>query len=315
MKIAIVGAGAMGSLFGGCLAASGADVTLVDVDRAHVDAIQAHSLALDLGDGPKRIKVAATTEPRSVGPVDLIVVFCKHLDTAGAVRGAAPMMTPDTYVWTLQNGVGNAEIIAETVSRNRIAKGLTSMTGIIDGPGRVSTNFKGTSETFIWPVDSHKHARLDDVVRIFTKAGLPTFLAPDIDYRIWRKLVVNASLTVVSAAANVGIGPVGESEAGQKLLRRIVGEVVTVARAQGVPLQLDDAIGYMEELRRKAFNHVGSTTIDLQNGRPTEIDAMCGAVARHGQRLGVPTPANEFMAQFVKLLEATRGRRLAAPLG
>jgi 2-dehydropantoate 2-reductase len=311
MKIAVLGAGAMGSLFGARLAEAGCDVTLVDVNREHVEAINRNGLVFDDGGRRRVVAITAHADPGSVGPVDLIVLFCKHLHTRAAMASAAPMITPDTYVWTIQNGIGNVEIINEFVPATRIAKGLTSVTAIIEGPGAVATNFKGESETFLQPIDGARHPALDEVATTFTRAGLPTHLAPDIDYRIWRKLVVNCSLTVLSAAANVGIGPVGESPAGQRLLRTIVEEVVAVARAAGAPLELLDALAYMEDLRAKAFDHVGSTTVDLQRGRATEIDAMNGAVVREGARLGVPTPANGVIAEFIRLIEATRTARLA----
>lgn len=310
MKIAIVGAGAMGSLFGGFLASAGFAPTLIDVNARHVNAIREDGLRLKIGDSEKRVEVAATTDPGEVGPVDLIVLFCKYLHTADAIRAAAPMIASHTLVWTLQNGLGNVELIARQVPPERIAKGLTSMTAVSDGAGAVSTNFKGTSETFMWPVagepgDGHREA-----VEVFTAAGLPAFLDPDIDYRIWRKLSINASLTIVSAAVNVGIGPVGESDAGQRLLRAVTAEVVAVAQAAGVPLQFEDAFGYVEELRQKAFGHVGSTTMDLQAGNASEVDALSGAVVREGARLGVPTPVNATIADMVRLIEATRKQRL-----
>jgi len=246
--------------------------------------------------------------------VDIVIIFCKHLQTRDAIRAGLSMIGPETYVWTLQNGIGNAEIIGEFVPTARIAKGLTSVTAILTGPGCVTSNFRGESETFAWPVDGKDHPKLAAAMQVLTRAGLPAYLAADIDYRIWRKLVVNASLTVLSAAVNLGIGPVGESDVGQRLLRAIVGEVVAVAQAKGIALQLEDAIGYMEELRHKAFAHVGSTTVDLQLGRRTEIDALNGAVAREGRRLGVPTPVNEVLAEFVRLIEATRAHRLPQPI-
>jgi len=314
MKIAVVGAGAMGSLFGGKLAESGADVILVDVDKLHVAAIQERGLALDEGSGPRQIPVKATLDPTAVGSVDLIILFCKYVHTRDAINAARPMLRPHTYVWTLQNGIGNVDIIRETVAPNRIAKGLTSITAIAVAPGHVTSNFAGTSETFAWPLDNQTNPTLEAATQLLTKAGLPAFLAPDIDYRIWRKLVVNTTLTVLSAAVNVGIGPVGENEPGQRLFRAIVGEVVAVAKANKVPLNFDDAIGYVEELRQKAFEHVGSTTVDLQRGRKTEIDAMNGAVVREGRRLGVPTPTNEVVAEMIRLIEASRPYRLPNPI-
>lgn len=314
MKIAIVGAGAMGSLFGGYLAAGDSAVALVDVNADHIRAIRRDGLRLRIGNETRALSVLATTDPAEVGPVDLIVVFCKYLHTAKAIRAAQPMLGPDTIVWTLQNGIGNVDLIGEVVPADRIAKGLTSMTAVIEAPGAVGTDFHGESETFLWPVAGAPDERHRNVVETFTRAGLPAYLEPEIDYRIWRKLVVNAGLTILSASVNVGIGPVGESEAGQRLLLSITEEVVAVAQAAGVRLEFEDAWGYLEELRRKAFEHIGSTTVDLQAGRLTEIDAMSGAVVREGRRLGVPTPTNSVMTDLVKLIEATREQRLGTPI-
>ena len=314
MKIAIVGAGAMGSLFGGHLAMAGTDVTLVDIDAAHVDAICRDKLAMRVGEEEHKVAVKATTDPADVGAVDAIVMFCKYRHTADAIRAAGLMIADDTVVWTLQNGLGNVDLIADAVPLDRIAKGLTSMTAVMEGPGRVATEFRGQSESFLWPAGGEPNAAMERIVATFTAAGLPAYLDPDIDYRIWRKLVVNAGVTILSAAVNVGIGPVGEAEAGQRLLRATTEEVVAVAQAAGVPLDFDDAFGYLEELREKAFTHVGSTTIDLQGGRPTEIDAMCGAVVREGRRYGVPTPTNAVLTDIVKLIEETRQTRLPTPI-
>lgn len=252
----------------------------------------------------------ATADPSAAGKVDFIIFFCKHPDTRKAIHDARPMLTDKTVVWTPQNGIGNVEIIAEVVPESRIAKGLTSSTSIQTGPGLIRTNFQGETETFIWPVADGENAVVDEAAALLTRAGLPTYLASDIDYRIWRKLCVNATLTALTAAINTAIGPVGESEAGQWLMHRIVEETVAVARAKGIPLEFDDAFGYVEELRSKAFQHIGSTTGDMHNKRMTEIDAMNGAVVREGRKVGVPTPINEAVTNFVHLLEATRADRL-----
>jgi 2-dehydropantoate 2-reductase len=149
-----------------------------------------------------------------------------------------------------------------------------------------------------------------EAASLLTRAGLPTYLADDIDYRIWRKLCVNTTLTALTAAINTAIGAVGESPSGQELMHRIVEEVVTVARSKDIPLTFEDGFGYVEELRRKAFHHIGSTTGDMQNKKMTEIDAMNGAVVREGRKLGISTPVNEAVTHFVHLLEATRKDRL-----
>ena len=317
MRIGVVGSGAMGSLFGARLIEAGAkpeDVVLVDIDRPHIEAMQARGLIFEDGVATRQVVVNATTDHGQAGKADLIIFFCKHPQTRQAIRDAIPMMHEDTYVWTPQNGIGNVELIAEIVPANRIAKGLTSSTSIVTAPGRIKTNFHGTTETFIWPMDGGNHPRLAEMAELLTAAGLPATLAPDIDYRIWRKLCVNTTLTALTAAVNTAIGPIGESEAGQRLMRAIVAEVVAVANAHGIGLQFDDAFGYVEELREKAFEHIGSTTMDMQAKRPTEIEAMCGAVAREGARLGISTPVNAVVADIVRILEATRAQRLPVPI-
>lgn len=311
MKIVVVGAGAMGSLFGARLVESGhSDIVLYDVNRPHMAAVREQGLVFEDGAETRRVRIAATSDPKEAGRADFIIFFCKHPDSRQAINDARPMLTDETVVWTPQNGVGNVEIIAEAVPERRIAKGLTSSTSIQSGPGHIRTNFQGETETFIYPVAGGENAAVQEAARLLTRAGLPTYLASDIDYRIWRKLCVNTTLTALTASINTAIGPVGESEYGQWLMRRIVEEVVAVANAKGIPLTFEAGFGYVEELRQKAFQHIGSTTGDMHNKRMTEIDAMNGAVAREGRRLGVPTPVNETVANFVHLLEATRGVRL-----
>lgn len=310
MRVVIVGAGAMGSLFGARLTEAGNEAVLVDVNKPHIDAIRERGLIFEDGPETRTVKLPATTDCREAGQADFVVLFTKHNDTRQAITDARPILTENTFVWTPQNGIGNVEIIAEVVPQNRIAKGLTSSTAIQTGPGEIRTNFQGETETFMYAVDGGAHPVLEEAAALFTRAGLPTYLTSDIDYRIWRKLCVNTTLTTMTAALNTAIGPVGDSEAGQDFMRKVVEEVVAVAQAKGVPLEFDDAFGYVEELRRKAFNHIGSTTGDLQKGKATEINAMNGAVVREGQKLGIPTPFNEAVANFVRLLEATRAERL-----
>jgi 2-dehydropantoate 2-reductase len=315
MKIGVVGAGAMGSLFGARLVETGnADVVLVDVDRAHIDAIRDHGLALDDGGQTRRVAIRATTSAAEACQVDFIILFCKYPDSPTAIRQALPMLTADTVVWTPQNGIGNVDIIAAHVPETRIAKGLTSATSMRTAPGEICTNFQGETETFIWPVAGGENDVVSEAARLLTAAGLPTFLASDIDYRIWRKLCVNAALTVPAAAINTPIGAIGETENGRALMRGIVEEVVAVAGAKGIPLTFDDGFGYVEALRRKAFQHIGSASFDMQNKRITEVDAMNGAVAREGRKMGVATPINDTITRFVHLLEATRGDRLPAAI-
>lgn len=310
-RFGIVGAGAMGSLFGGILAAAGADVALLDIDEAHVGAIRAAGLRIDRGEGTQTVPVAATTDAADIGPVDVLILFCKHLSTDAALTGARPMIGDRTVVWTLQNGIGNVDIILGHVPADRVAKGFTSATGTLDGPGRVSTNFRGRTETWYGPLVAGENGILAEAARILTDAGLLTAEAPDIDYRIWRKLVINTSLTALAGAMNTRIGAVYFEPAGRRLCEAVVREVVQVANASGVALTLDDALGYLDQLAHSAVEHIGSMTVSLQRKEHTEVDAINGAVVREGERHGIPTPFNRAVTDFVHLIEETAAVRLS----
>ena len=148
MDIVILGAGAMGSFFGGLLAKNGNQVTLVDVNETHVNTIKERGLILEAEGVSERIQVDATINSKEVSNADLVILFCKYPNTESALSEAMSYIKPSTYIWTLQNGIGNVEKISKFVEENRIVKGLTSATAIIQGPGHVSTNFKGNTETY-----------------------------------------------------------------------------------------------------------------------------------------------------------------------
>lgn len=310
MRIVVVGAGAMGSLFGGLLAESGQDVVLVDVWQEHVDAIQRSGLELDVGGEIRRVPVAATSDTSDLAPADVVIVFVKHRHTHEAARSARDVLGPETQVWTLQNGIGNVDILSEEIPRDRLVKGLTTATAIVHGPGRIESNFSGETATYVYPVDADKTGAVQRSAKAFTEAGLQTHVDPGIDLRIWRKLVINAGLTALAAVVPVRIGEVARPESGREILQRVSGEVVEVAQAHGVDLTLDEALDYLDELAEAADRHVGSMTIDVLSRRPTEIDAMNGAVVRLGRRHGVPTPANWMIQKLIHLTEATYDQRL-----
>ena len=311
MNIVILGAGAMGSFFGGLLAKNGNQVTLVDVNETHVDAIKERGLIIEVEGESERIQVDATTNAKEVSNADLVILFCKYPDTESALSEAMAYIEPRTYIWTLQNGIGNIEKISKFVEEDKIVKGLTSATSIIQGPGHVSTNFKGKTETYYWPLSGVDNQVLSDAAEALSTAGLPTFLAPDIDYRIWRKLVINSALTVISGFNNTRIGDAYFNDPGRELCEKVVMELVDVAQASGIPLELEDALSYLEQLANSAVDHVGSTTISLQLKERTEVDTMNGAIVRAGKIHNIPTPVNETIVQIVKLIEETATLRLS----
>jgi 2-dehydropantoate 2-reductase len=191
MKIAVLGGGgAMGGLFGGYLARAGEDVVLVDVSHASVDAIDRDGLGIEEKDGSTAsIRVKASSKPKDVGPVDLIVNFVKCYHTEAAITAASPMLGKDTAILTLQNGWGNADRIAAVAGRSRVMVGLTYHSGTLLGPGRVKHS--GVGMTHVGEVDGSPSPRLEATVAAFRKAGLDTTISSHIVDEIWKKLALN----------------------------------------------------------------------------------------------------------------------------
>ena len=154
MKIAILGAGAMGSLLGGQLALGGKDVTLLDVDQAHLDAINQHGLTLEFDDGAKTVCLPAMRPGELQAPVDLLVVLTKTYHTEQALKDAAAAIGPQTQVLTIQNGLGNVERVATQVPMERVFIGMNLYNGAKQEPGRVSTH--GEGKIVLWSADGEE---------------------------------------------------------------------------------------------------------------------------------------------------------------
>lgn len=310
MKVAVVGAGAMGSLFGGRLAEAGQEVWLIDVWKAHVEAIRAGGLGFSERGVTRRVAVKATTEPPDAGPVDLVIVFCKHNDTAEAIRQATPLIAPETLVLTLQNGIGNVDIIKAVVPAERVVMGLTTLAAILRGPGHVEASFLGRGETYIWPVSGRVTPPVERVASAMNAARLYTEISPDVEFRIWRKLVINAGVTALTAVVPLTIGDIAAHPNAREILEATTREIVAVAQKKGIPLTYEEGIEYLWRVSAEAKTHIGSMTVDVTRGRKTEIEAINGAVVREGERLGVPTPANRFIYDLIRIIEDTYDRRI-----
>lgn len=337
MEIAVVGAGAMGSLFGGRLAA-GNDVTLVNRGAEHVAAINERGLIIvdDTGedsvsgddddsstdDRPsaadgvsvrtETVDVPATTNPADVGTVDLLVLFVKSHQTAAAMADAAPLIGPETAVLTLQNGLGNAETIAERVPEARVLAGVTTHGAIRETPGRV--RHTGAGDTTLGRYfDGDETARdeggrlADERLRAiadrFTAAGLPTEIVDDAPTLLWEKALVNAGINAPTALARVTNGQLSDTGPGRRLVERAVTEAATVARANGYDVR-EDAIDYALSVAERTAVNRSSMLQDVEAGRRTEVEALYGAVVERGERVDVDAPVNRTLADLVRLAEA-----------
>ena len=308
MRIVVVGAGAMGSLFASHLAGTGEEVWVYDVWREHVEAIRRTGLTVIRAGAAHVVRLRATADPREPGLADLLLVFVKHRHTRQAVADARPMIGPETTAVTLQNGIGNAELLEAAVPAARILRGLTTLTSELRGPGQIEASFRGPGETYLWPLGGRPDARAEAACGLLARAGIHAELAPDIERRIWQKLVVNCGLNTVCALTGLKVGELCDQADAWPLLDGIVDEIAEVASRKGIPLDAGEGRRFLRRVAEEARAHVPSMLVDVRQGRPTEIDCLNGAVIREGERAGVATPYNRAVTSLIRLLEGGGGR-------
>jgi 2-dehydropantoate 2-reductase len=303
MKIAVLGGGgAMGGLFGGYLARAGEDIVLVDVSQAAVGAIDRDGLKIEEKDGSTAtIRVKASSKPEEVGPVDLIVNFVKCYHTEAAIAGARPMLGDDTAILTLQNGWGNADRIAAVAGETRVMAGVTSHSATLLGPGRVKHS--GVGMTYVGELDGDQSRRLEAAVAAFRKAGIETTPSSRIIDEIWKKLALNVCTLPTSALMRFQAHELIQHEGTMALMRGLLGEVVAVAKAQGISLDHAERWQAIVNLLKQAIGARASMLQDVEAGRQTEIDVVNGAIVEAGKRHSVPTPFNDTMVWMVKSLQ------------
>jgi len=296
-----VGAGAMGCLYGGHLAEAGVDVTLVDVWREHVDAINGNGLHITGVSGDRVVHVSATTDPETVGEVDLVLLFVKSYDTAQAIRGSKPLIGDDTYVLTLQNGLGNLEAITEAVGAGRVLGGTTSHGSTLVCPGEI--RHAGVGPTVIGAIDRGSRNMAEKIAEIFNDAGLQTRVSGDVRSDIWGKVLVNLGINALTALTGLRNGQLLDIPELRRLMRLAVEEGMRVAEADGVYLGPLDHVAHVYEVAEATGANRSSMLQDVDRGRRTEIDALNGAVVGLGEKLGVETPVNRALTALVKGLE------------
>jgi 2-dehydropantoate 2-reductase len=302
MDIAVIGAGAMGGLYGGLLARTGSNVvTLVDVRADIVEAVNASGLVIETPEGLLTIKVKAAASAEGVKTQDLIIVLVKSSATREAARLGAALAGPETVALSLQNGLGNLEILAEVLGEARVVGGSTSFGAWVRAPGVVVLGGRG--RTAIGELGGGESPRLRRLAAALSEAGLAPEMAGDVKCVVWTKLLANVGINALAGILGVQNGRLLELPAAAALMAGAVGEAEAVAKALGVKLGGLDALAHCHGVCRATAANVCSTLQDFRARRPTEIGAMNGAVAEAGRRLGVPVPVNEALGSLIKALE------------
>jgi 2-dehydropantoate 2-reductase len=305
MKISIIGSGAMGSLFGGSLSLAGQDVVLYDVYREHVEKIVADGLAIeDAATGAVTMShPAASADPRAVEGSDVLVIFVKSTTTDQAAAQFVPFARKDTIVLTLQNGLGNEEILRGHFGRERTAAGVTSQGATFLGPGRIRHAGKGPTHVSMADGRNEKLRPLADAL---AAAGFETHVEKDVASLVWSKLVINVGINALTAITNQTNGRLVESEETKAIMADLVAEAVAVAKAKGIRLTYDDPLATVYDVSRNTGANRSSMLQDFDKNRPTEIDFMNGAIVREAAAAGVPAPVNATITHLIKAMERAR---------
>lgn len=299
-NIVIVGAGAMGCLFAARLAEGGACVTLVDVDEPRLAALARDGIILSDDEGERRVAVAAARAAEVGGPADLVLLFTKAMHSAAAARSVAHLAATGALALTLQNGIGNAEALAEVFAPDRVLMGVTDFPADLEGPTRVASH--GQGHVRLGGFTRAAQLEAEPVAALLNRAGLAAEADAGIEVAIWEKVAFNAALNAIAAVTGLSVGGMDEP-AGRRIAETVVGEVVATAAAMGIGLDRDRIGGKIDFALRHHRGHRASMLQDLLAGRPTEIEAINGAVARAAEAAGVATPVTSALADLVRLIE------------
>jgi 2-dehydropantoate 2-reductase len=315
----MLGAGAMGGLFGFLLAETGQRVTLVDPRPEILAAVARNGLVLE-EDAVARVRrdLAVRASAPLAGEADVVLVSVKARDTVDAAGAAAPCLTPETLVLTLQNGLGNGEAITAAVRSAARAAGREDLDAFIPAvgvtacgatmvePGRV--RLAGRGETVLgWPgpcPHPRAAARLEELCRLLRRAGLSARLSGAIQGQVWTKLLVNAGINAATALCGVKNGVMASNPDAAALLRAAVAEGMAVAAALGIALAHPDPAAHALAVAEATAGNDSSMLQDLRAGRPTEIQAINGAIAEQAAALGLPAPVNATLARLVRIRES-----------
>ena len=301
MKVAVVGAGAMGSLFGGLLAEAGAEVWLIDIWAAHVDAVNKQGLEIEREGRTRTIRLQATMDPETISNCDLVIVFVKSTHTGDAALTAKRIAGPQGLVLTLQNGMGNADRIAKDVNPSNVIAGTTSYGATMLGPGKIRHAGVGLTTIGMW--HNGEGDKAEKVAAFFSKAGIETKVAPDVRSIVWGKLLINVGINAITALTGIKNGELLDLEATIALSRAAVEEAVRVAEAQDIDVR-KDGVDHALEVARATGKNRSSMGQDVDNKRLTEIKAINGVVVKEAERLGIPAPVNHTLTALVETLQA-----------
>jgi 2-dehydropantoate 2-reductase len=303
MKVCVLGSGAMGSSIGGLLADAGSEVYFIDTWTEHVNAINNQGLKLRVGPSDRTIKVRAATDCRGIGQADLIIVLVKSYHTKEAIEHANAIIGDKSVIMSLQNGLGNEEIIEEVVGKEHVVGGRTFAGGSVLAPGHVIANTTG-KQTYIGELDGTTTERVIRIAEEFKRAGLWVTVSSNIVGIMWDKLLVNVATGALCGITRLPYGGLYQMPELMDCALEAVSEGIAVAKASGVKLSTKDPReAWFKASEGLPEDFKPSLSQSLEKGFRTEIDFINGAVVRCGEKCKVPTPVNKTLAASIKGIE------------
>lgn len=304
MRIAIIGAGAMGSLYGGYLSKAGNEVYLVDIWKEHIEKINYDGLKIIEGNKEVVAKPIAVTESKGIGIVDLVIIFVKSIHTKGAMENNIPLIGLDTMVLSLQNGYGNAEDIEEFVKKDNIIIGTTAHGATMLEAGKIKHAGKG--KTYIGNLMGYNDENVAELRDVLTEAGFETIVSDNVMKLIWSKLLVNVGINALTGILEIRNGELLDYEETKEILTLAVSEAVQVANGLGLDFNTEEVIVNVMDIAKATAENKSSMLQDILNNRKTEIDKINGAIVREGGKLGIETTANLTLTDLIKIKEEMR---------
>jgi len=303
MKIAIVGPGAMGSLFAAYLSKSKEEIWLLDKNAERAEKINNKGLSIEGVSGDWQAKVNAAAKAEAIGEVDLVIICVKSYDTKEAITSVKQLVGRGATVLTLQNGLGNIEIIGEVVGQERVIGGVTNQGATLLDIGRI--RHAGRGETIIGRIDGKIPVELRQIREIFNKVGLETRISRDIKGLLWSKLIINCGINALTALTRLNNGRLIEFDGSSRVLRDAVTEAVKVAKRKKIKLIYDDPLAKVEAVCEATAANVSSMLQDVLRKKRTEIDSINGVIVRQAKSLGINVPVNSVLVDLVKTIEAS----------
>ncbi|MDD5653373.1 MAG: 2-dehydropantoate 2-reductase [Candidatus Omnitrophica bacterium] len=305
MKIAIIGPGAMGCLYAYFLSKTKEEVWLLDKNAERAAKINAAGIKVEGVSGSHHIRVKATSEAKEIGQADLLLVCVKSYDTKDAIIRTKPLIGENTRIITLQNGIGNVEVISEIAGVERVIAGVTNEGVTLLDIGII--RHAGRGETVLGRIDGKIPVEMRAIRELFNKAGLETRISRDIKGLLWSKLIINAGINALTAITRLHNGKLVEFSGTRRILRDAVTEAVRVAKRKKIKLIYDDPLAKAEAVCEATSANVSSMLQDVLKHKRTEIDFINGVVVRQGQEMGIAVPVNMLLLDLVKTIEQTYG--------